>query len=411
MPTASPVPARQGAETDPHPPAAPVASAESGSVPSGRQGTTFAFASCQYPAGLMDRTLAGRSIDRLNHLIGLQRDPSHVAAVLLLGDQIYADASYGLLDPKEPQERYRSAHDAWWEALTTRENLIELDKINRLFIVPDDHEIADNWESVPDLEQQRMKDTALREFARSRGGRLPQGLPSHGWWGAVPVGGGHEVFMLDTRTRRDQRPWGSRIAAGRPHIIDDVQREELAKWLRVLHQQDLETGTVRPKLVSSAVWLLPRQVGRLNDQGEAKLTPALSDAWDGYPESLQWLLTLIASLGIRGVVVLCGDGHLAGHTVAQLTCDHHQTEVHVLHAPALYAPFPFANARPHEYATREQISWTREGDGVVCDVDASLWPLGDGFVQVDIRKPAKNWEIRVTFDTIDQPRSEYWTVR
>jgi phosphodiesterase/alkaline phosphatase D-like protein len=362
------------------------------------QATAFAFASCQYPAGLLDKGLAGQSIDRLDQRVGSKCEDPNVAALLLLGDQIYADASYGLLDPKEPQTRYRAAHDAWWRAIASRTHLSALDQRNRLFFMPDDHEIADNWEPSEKPDQQRIKGIALEEFARSRGSRQPGSL-GLGFWGPVPVGGGHEVFMLDTRTQRKPRPWGPGSPPARPHIIDRKQRSGLEHWLTTLHAIDVKQNTVAPKFISSAVWLLPRHTGRLNAQGDTDVCPALSDSWDGYPESLHWLLTLIASKGIRGVVVLCGDGHLAGHTVARLTCDHREVALHVLHAPALYAPFPFANARPHEYAGQEPLSWMWASDRVVCTVQSDLWPIGNGFVLVDVAQDKGAWRVTATFDT------------
>jgi phosphodiesterase/alkaline phosphatase D-like protein len=359
------------------------------------QTTAFAFASCQYPAGLLDKELAGQSIDRLDQRIGSSPEDPDVAALLLLGDQIYADASYGLLDPKEPQTRYRAAHDAWWRAIASRKHLSALDQRNRLFFVPDDHEIADNWEPSEDPGQQRIKVIALEQFARRRGSRQPGSL-GLGFWGTVPIGGGHEAFMLDTRTLRDPRPWGPGSPPASPHIIDARQRSELERWLLALHQIDTQSNTVVPKLLSSPAWLLPRHTGRPNAQGGIDHTPARSDSWDGYPASLRWLLTLIARNGIQGVAVLCGDGHLAGHTVARLTCDHREVALHVLHAPALYAPFPFANARPHEYTKEDLI--LAEG-GVVCAVESDLWPIGNGFVRVDVALKDGAWRVTATFDT------------
>jgi len=373
--------------------------------------TAFVFASCQYPAGLLDRLPADRSIDRLNDQIGALATGPRIDALLLLGDQIYADASYGILDPKNSQDRYPPLHQRWRNTLVDRPHIRQLDNRNRCFTIPDDHEIADNWEPGPTPQNQALKQDALQAFAEIQSNRKPRGSPAHGWWGAVEVGGAHQVFMLDTRTQREARPWGPGNAANQAHIIDLAQRTALETWLLGLHQQDKATGTVTPKFIASAVWLLPRAAGRLNPSGGIEHSPALSDNWDGYPPSLHWLLGLLARERVRGVVVLCGDGHLAGHTVARLRYAKQTVEVQLLHAPALYAPFVFANAQPHQFRARDIFTWQDRGHRVVCAVRSVLWPLGDGFVRVGVHRHEGVWEIRATFDTIDQPHRVCWTIR
>lgn len=382
-------------------------SAPNNSASSAGQDTQFAFASCQYPAGLFDRPPAGASFDRLERALAAESTQPPIAALLLLGDQIYADATYGILDPARKEDRYAQAYRGYDNALRLRAQASRLASNRRVYVTPDDHELSDNWEPGPgDAANTALKD-GLAAFDDHRAGPLPLRQVSGGYWSAVDVGGGHEVFMLDTRTTRAPRPWGPRKNCAGSHILNEPQRTALQAWLLGRHRGDLNGGPVTPKFISSSVWLLPRLVGRAGSPDQAR---ALSDAWDGYPASLHWLLGFIAKNNIRGVVVLCGDGHLAGHAVVQLACDDKQVNLHVLHAPALYAPFPFANARPHEYATQERFSWAWANDRVVCEVNASLWPLGDGFVQVGVHSPKGLWEISVTFDTRDQPHRVCWTV-
>jgi hypothetical protein len=370
--------------------------------------TAFALASCQYPAGLLDRPLAGASFDRLERALAAPSTQPPIAALLLLGDQIYADATYGILDPARQEDRYGEAYRAYDNALRTRIHLSQLANSGRLCVTPDDHEFSDNWEPGPGAAAKTALKDGLAAFDAQRAGPLPLRQASGGYWGPVDVGGGHEVFMLDARTTRDPRPWGPGKSSVGAHILSAVQRGALQDWLLQRQQSDSTGSPVVPKFISSSVWLLPRLVGRDGAPGEAS---ALSDAWDGYPKSLHWLLSFIAEKNIRGVVVLCGDGHLAGHTVVELT-PHQQPamEVHVLHTPALYAPFPFANAQPHEYASWERFSWGAANDQVECEVNASLWPMGDGFVQVAVQRRKAVWEICATFNTSHQLRCECWTV-
>jgi hypothetical protein len=398
-PSSAPGPNREGARSNP--------SASSTSASSDRQDTHFAFASCQYPAGLFDRPPAGASFDRLEQALAAPSIQPPIAALLLLGDQIYADATYGILDPARREDRYGEAYRAYDNALRRRTEVSQLANSGRVYVTPDDHEFSDNWEPGPGAASQTALKDGFAAFEAQRVGPLPLRQASGGYWGAVDVGGGHEVFMLDARTQRDPRPWGPRKTCAGSHILNAPQRTALQAWLLGRQLGDLTDGPVAPKFISSSVWLLPRLAGRAGTPDEAW---ALSDAWDGYPASLHWLLSFIAKNNIRGVVVLCGDGHLAGHAVVQLACDDTQVNLHVLHAPALYAPFPFANARPNEYATQERLSWAWANDWVECEVNASLWPLGDGFVQIGVHSTKGLWEISVTFDTSDLPHRVCWTV-
>lgn len=375
-----------------------------------REATTFALASCQYPAGLLDRPPAGASFDRLERALAAPSTQPPIAALLLLGDQIYADATYGILDPTRREDRYGEAYRAYDNALRRRTEVSQLANSGRVYVTPDDHEFSDNWEPGPGAASQTALKDGLAAFEAQRVGPLPLRQASGGYWGAVDVGGGHEVFMLDARTPRDPRPWGSGTAATQAHIIDPPQRKALENWLLGQQLKDTKTGIVTPKFIASAVWLLPRAAGRLNPVGGIEHTPALSDAWDGYPPSLHWLLGLLARKQMRGVVVLCGDGHLAGHTVARLRRAKQTVDLHVLHAPALYAPFGFANAQPHQFRTRDWFIWPDQGHRVGCVVRSALWPVGDGFVKVAVQVLGGAWTVRVTFDTERGARSDFWQV-
>lgn len=366
--------------------------------------TRLIFASCQYPAGLMDHRAASASFRRMQDSAG--SEPA-LGALLLLGDQIYADATYGILDPSGTSDRFALLYNDLRQSLDQYPLIASMGKEAkpRLYVTPDDHEIRDNWEPGGAPRNEADMRAALEAFDRLGLSRLPAKQPLGGYWGTVDVGGGHEAFMLDTRTTRDPRPWGPGPGGDPPHIVNQPQREALELWLSQRQRED-GTGPVSPKFISSSVWLLPRLVGRAGGPDGAA---ARSDSWDGYPESLHWLLGFIAMKGIRGVVMLCGDAHLAGHTRVELKHREHVGQLHILHAPALYAPFPFANGQPHDYRCRDRWHWA---DGSIsCHVESELWTLGDGFVHLSVVFVGGAWHIRATFDAEpNHGRSDFWTV-
>lgn len=370
-------------------------------APAGRARTRFAVASCQYPAGVFDLLPARTSFDRLDRAVADAAQSAAFGALLLLGDQIYADATYGVLDPAGTFDRFRQAHNAWRSALDRRKHVASLLQLNKVHATLDDHEIRDNWEPGPDHGSQQILDEALEAFDQTAGAALqPKRSPKGGYWGQVDLGGGYEAFMLDTRTTRERRSWGPGDPSGAtPHILNKPQRDALETWLKAQQEADIEAGAILPKFISCSVWPLPRRVGKHPDPALTDVAAARSDSWDGYPASLKWLLGGIARHDIRGVVILSGDAHLAGYTEVQLRANGFAPTLRILHSPALYAPFPFANGQPHHYRCHDELAWEENGVELSAHVRSQLWPLGDGFVQVEVEQAADVWRVSALFDT------------
>jgi len=370
-------------------------------TPAERISTRFAIASCQYPAGVFDLVPARESIDRLETAVADATNSAAFKAILFLGDQIYADATYGILDPAGTLDRFNQAHDAWWHALETRTHVSQLLQDNKIHVALDDHEICDNWEPCPGHDNEQILQNALAAFDGKTGFVLhPKRSQQDGYWGQVDIGGGHNAFMLDTRTTRERRPWGPGNSSGAaPHILNEAQRDALDTWLKEQRDADDRAGRIRPKFISCAVWPLPRRAGRHPDPAMMEAAAMRSDGWDGYPASLKWLLGSIARHNIHGVVFLCGDAHLAGYTQVHLRAGDSRTTLRILHSPALYAPFPFANGQPHHYRCNDRLEWEEDGIKHAAHVKSELWPMGDGFVQVDVEQAAHGWKIAAHFNT------------
>ena len=195
-------------------PARPIASQP---PPSTRR---FALASCQYPGGLFDRTPPGAALDslpgpadasylRLLDVLEGRRGDQVPEFLILAGDQIYADATAGLFDPRELDDRHRLSYEAFFGARGPRSVLSRLPAVMRL----DDHELDDNWEPDPPGANHRkgqsnedVRNSGIQEFLRNQCNREPDPDPLDPpkLWHQKPLGG-FEFFWADARTERTPR--------------------------------------------------------------------------------------------------------------------------------------------------------------------------------------------------------------
>ncbi|HEX2545328.1 MAG TPA: alkaline phosphatase D family protein [Ramlibacter sp.] len=316
----------------------------------------FAFASCQYPAGMLDRRMAHASWRALSDHLE-QPGAAWPERIVMLGDQVYVDATYGLLDPLRLDDAFRLAYEEFSDRETGPLNDLPQDAIDLARLIPDDHEIVDNWEPALPLPGERRFGIAMEAFWRhQRMGDAPRRDVQ-----VVEAGAGWRLFMADTRTQRELRTADSIATAT---MLGADQTKQLRYWLRDAPRGDL-------KVVASSAMLLPRTRDCIDD-------PLYLDNWQGYPASLHALLAQLCDEALPNVVFLSGDAHLgctARIRVANLGSRLH-TEFHSHHAPALYAPYPFANESRHNLLTEDAFEFAWGGQRYRCDVEARI--LADG---------------------------------
>jgi len=341
-------------------------------------------ASCQYPAGILDAAPARLSLERMKTRCTASDAPD---AVLMVGDQIYADASAGLLDPTRLDDKYGKSYEAW---LST-EPLREIMRRVPVHMTLDDHEIMDNWEpgagsSGPDssLEEARNQArVALREYWYYQRAARPSGANPATWYRVMV--NGFEVFMADTRSQRHRGP---------DQLIDSTQWQALDLWLNKQRDDDLRRAKAgqphpRPKFLACGSWLAPRRLGAAGKPEVA----SRCDGWEAFPAEAVQLLQKIADGSVRGLVLLAGDAHLgcwAELVVRRKDGAGARVPVICIYAPAMYAPFPFANGRRQDFIRQETLSL----DGTyVCDV-TSHWPeAGDGFTEITAALTPDGWKV------------------
>ncbi len=300
-----------------------------------RTSLSFAVGSCRYPARVVDREAADFMLGKLRRLVEIAT-PDSPALLLLVGDQIYADATAGLFDPKTSRERfYESYHEAW-SAPNVRAVLRQIPT----YMMMDDHEVEDNWSRARTDEATRRAGVEAFEgyqwLHSPRNAAQLLGTPrADGKFFYTFAAAGFRFFVCDTRSGRDGG------------IMDPEQLGALTRWLSA-NRGDAHKFIVSPSLVVP----FRNDVQRRADADRGAYL-GRSDSWEGFPASLGTLMSHIQREGISNVVFLCGDAHRsmasriwfvdrAGEPVDLGTCC-------IVSSP-LYAPFPFANTQPEEFA-------------------------------------------------------------
>ncbi|MFN9281994.1 MAG: alkaline phosphatase D family protein [Betaproteobacteria bacterium] len=371
----------------PHDPAVPQAPARVHRV-------HLAVGSCQYPYGPLDRAPAQASLQRMAQ----RADQGDLDLALFLGDQIYADATAGLVDPTRRDERYEIPHERAQRAPGMRRVLARLPSVMLL----DDHELVDNWEPCPP-----GADPALPVW-RGRQDALIDGR--WGYWKYERMRpqlrhqpqrdladkdfrfAGLPIYLADTRTGRQAR--SATTPSITPHILSTCanpdtpgQFEQLEAWL-LQHRNE-------PKVVATPSMLLPRRAEGVQDPG----AEGRSDAWDGYPASLDRLLDFLMREQIQYTVFLSGDEHHA--LVCEVTLQPPQSREHTwgpvqltsVHSSALYAPLPFANGHPAELS--DQAFVTAGGTRVTMSTRCA--PPGDGWARISLTPGTGSGDLEVEF--------------
>ena len=340
---------------------------------------TLAFASCQYPAGFMDRGPAEASCLRLEHYLE-QRGHPVPSMLLLVGDQIYSDATAGLIDPIRMDDRYRVPYEEWLRIKPLRRIMGRIPVLTML----DDHEITDNWEPYrpgawgPEFEEGVQAFWAYQRMLKHR--RSRHSLRKRTWFKLRNAVEGWSLFMADSRTQRDPRNASTLGSAG---ILGQRQMAQLREWLVApLRQHDL-------KLIATPAMLLPRLI-------EHQDAPLHLDNWQGYPESLHGLLAHICDHGVRDVCFLSGDAHLGCDAAIRVSgTNGKQAVLRSIHSPALYAPMPFANEQPHNLALGPaRFEFNSNGVQYTCQVDSRLLASGsDGCCLLEAQRKIGGWDV------------------
>ena len=339
-------------------------------------GLRFLASCCRHPGLGYEDLRADASFARIAEL--LDSDPQrHRDFMVMLGDQIYADASYGLIDNPSPIEkiaiRNRRAFSArGFNSVTSR---------LPTYMVIDDHEIDDMWS----IEDRASRKQVLRSESRHLFGVAVASFAayqwSHGPRNSNAKGFNYHFkardlafFVLDTRTQRERfsRP---------PVVCTPKQINELEQWLG-----QFNPGDTSPKFIATGSLLAPGLKG-------ASLPPPLSDpmaeSWQMAPLQRAQVLATIARHGVKNVVFLTGDIHC--DATAELTFSN-GIKAYAIVTPPLYAPLPGANSIPFDVLQQETVGLGSHG---TVQIDA-VAKNGSGFADIHVDPlPGNQWRLSV----------------
>ena len=356
---------------------------------------SFALASCRYPAGLPDKNLAESALKQL------AANSDELDFVIFCGDQIYADATAGMMDPVRRDERYDLPYEAAFQA----EPMRSIARAMPVYTLLDDHEIVDNWEPmVQPSRRAARKEEALRRHAlnaffkyqRMEGDTGVRDDALERRTSMQFERGCASFFLLDTRSQRQYRKPGNVNATG---LFARGELSRLEAWLTEEKKETAKTKKV--KFIVSPALLLPRRLGALNKGADHA---ARSDGWDGYPGDLRALLGFIAVNEIENVVFLSGDEHLGCVASAELSIAKPcggvaRTRIVSIHASGLYSPFPFANSQARDFI--QGIDEFSIG-AVQCKSKAVFVPPGSLFASLHIECNAGTPSLGVEFHLPEQ---------
>jgi hypothetical protein len=148
-------------------------------------------------------------------------------------------------------------------------------------------------------------------------------------------------------------------------------------------------------VVATPSLLLPRRAEGVQDPAAAER----SDAWDGYPASLDRLLDFLMREQIQHTVFLSGDEHHALVCRATLQPPPERAgqwdavQLTSVHSSALYAPLPFANGHPADLSDQGFVT----AGGTRVSMSTHHAPPGDGWARVSLSPGAGDGALEVAF--------------
>jgi choline dehydrogenase-like flavoprotein len=325
----------------------------------------FFTGSCRHPGLIFDRARASFVLNDLAARI--QRNETQGRFMLMLGDQIYADATGKLADSPSPVEKVTLAMQ---QALAS-DGFRRLSAQLPLYMLMDDHEVDDSWSldeltfsdaATEEQKQQaaRLYDAAMATFATGQWSHSPCNQSALDGFDYSFEANGAGFFCLDTRSHRTRSPEPSKS----PEICTPAQFKAVEGWLNTseywLHV--LSTGSV----------VAPGELRYAIDEKSGLDAIRAADNWQLAPGQRRQLLRMLAESNASSILLLSGDYHCAALSVICFKKDDAvRKTAYAVVSPGLYSPYPALNMHPSDLRVR-----LAQDNNAACD---ELLDLGGGW--------------------------------
>lgn len=237
--------------------------------------------------------------------------------VVCLGDYIYERAYYE--GPGDRRDATGVNKDGDVQSLAeyrqkyalyhSDENLRALRAAHPILAVWDDHEVEDNWaadkpgEATPEAERRsgfadRRRAGQLAFFEWMPRLRSREDLMRV--YGSLRLGGNAELFLLDTRSYRDDQPCGDQIIVPCPEA-EDREATMLGGAQKAWLTKAVPASTATWKVVGTQVMVM----GFDSAPGQTVNV----DGWDGYGRERREVLEALRAAGTKNLTFVTGDVH------------------------------------------------------------------------------------------------------
>lgn len=363
----------------------------------------FLMASCRYQASSAEQELADRVLARA--MTQLQDGGGFLVETLdfalLLGDQIYADATYGVFDGRPSTERLRGKYAALWTGSAGT-----LASRVPTWVCIDDHEIRDDWYRGLRAPDDPDTNIALRTqapaapppqpclldaerltaaFDNQASAVVPANTPRGQFWYDFESCG-FRVFAFDLRTERHAPSQGLWSAA---------QWAGFTTWLTA---SAAEIANGRPLLLAMSLPLFPLLLGACTVEYRER-----GDGWAAYRPELVQLVRALVTAKVTRLVLLAGDPHISHAASGWLMApDGHRIELCSVVSSGLNAPLPSENTLRGELAEHWAGDLTDDAGNLVGRLDYTTRQAcdEDSAASVDLQLSGDGsgrWQVQVQF--------------
>ena len=275
---------------------------------------------CRYPGFAFE----ARRVDAASFDI-IARDHSNASGMLMLGDQIYADATASLFDNLTSLEKFQARYHAMFRS----PGFAKAVRAIPCYMTGDDHEFKDSW-SVPDdslslaLHAAAQQSFGVYQLSHSPFKGALDKPPFDYSFTCGPVA----VYVMDTLSNRDT------TVPGEEQIVSALQLADFKNWLTRSSEFEyviLATGAV----------VAPGDKVALDAANETDVSRAQgSENWQGSNKQRVELLSIISTSKAK-ILLVSGDYHCAA--MASIKGKDRKEIAKAVVAPPAYAPMRYVS--------------------------------------------------------------------